>query len=142
MAIKTGIGFKDMDVVLYGNLPTYFSEFVFKTTHGKTNRKGRGEKVVLRDRTGKDMECTVTLGIEEMFQIEAAVITKYGVGYDPTDAAPIDVPVIYDNGDFASLAVIYDFEWMEWAGGTKQGDEGTQKTLACICSRIEYGLPA
>ena len=66
MAIKTSVGWKDIDVMLMGVIPVFISEISFKTMHAKENRYGRGGLVVARTRGNKSYEVSMTLGIEEM----------------------------------------------------------------------------
>jgi hypothetical protein len=141
MSIATGFGWKDIDTVILGNIPVFISEITYKVTKNRQNKYGRGDQPVARVSGNKEYECTMTLGIEEMAQIEAAVAAKYGEGYDPTDVEPFDIPVTYDNGKVVKQDVIRGFQWNEWAGGASQGDTTIDKTLPGICAGIDFAVP-
>lgn len=141
MAIKTGYGWKDIDVVILGNIPTFISEITYTTTHEKQNGYGRGNKPVRRQRGNKTYEVNMVLGIEEAIQIEQAIQAQFGVGFDPTDLQPFDIPVTYDNGEEVVTDIIRDFEWTEWGRGAAQGDMEINQTVPGICSEIIFNQP-
>ncbi|WP_420581941.1 hypothetical protein [Reichenbachiella sp.] len=141
MAIKKGFGYKDIDAVILGNVPLFISELTYKVTHEKSNRKGRGERIVSRHRGGKEYEVNMILGMEECVAIERALQTKYGADFDPTDLDPFDIPVVYDNGEQVVADIIKDFEWTEWGRGGSQGDLEINQTVPGICSDIKFSVP-
>ena len=141
MAIKTGFGWKDIDVVILGNIPLFITEITYKTTHNKQNGYGRGNKPVRRQRGNKEYEVTMILGMEECVQIERALRVKYGENFDPTDLSPFDIPVSYDNGEEVVVDIIKDFEWTEWGRGASQGDMEINQSVPGICSDIKFGVP-
>lgn len=141
MAIKSAFGWKDIDVVILGNIPLFITEIKYKTTHAKGNGRGHGGNPVRRTRGNKDYEVTMVLGMEECIQIERAVRAKYGAGYDPTDIPPFDIPVTYDNGEEVVVDIIKDFEWTEWGRGAAQGDMEIDQSVPGICGGIDFGVP-
>lgn len=141
MAIKKGFGWKDIDVVILGNIPLFISEITYKVSHEKSNRYGRGGTPVSRNRGNKTYEVTMTIGMEEAVNIERALFTKYGLDFDPTDLAPFDIPVSYDNGENIVIDVIKDFEFTEWGRGATQGDMEINMSVPGICSDIKFGTP-
>lgn len=141
MAIKTGLGWKDIDTVILGNIPLHITEIRYKVTNPKVNRYGRGNKPVARSGGNKEYEVTMVLGIEECIQIERAVIAKYGSDFDPTDLAAFDIPVSYDNGEEVKVDIIKDFQFNEWSGGASQGDAVIDIPTPGIASDIKFGVP-
>ena len=141
MAIKTGFGWKDIDVVILGNIPLFISEITYKVSHQKQNGYGRGNTPVRRQRGNKEYEVTMVLGMEECVSIERALQARYGADFDPTDLAPFDIPVTYDNGEEVVVDIIRDFEWTEWGRGGSQGDMQIDQTVPGVASGISFGVP-
>jgi len=141
MAIKTGWGWKDIDVMILGNIPLFIQEITYKATHNKQNGYGRGNKPVRRQRGNKEYEVNIVLGMEDAVNLERSLRVAYGAGFDPTDAAPFNIPIVYDNGDEIVTDVIKDFEFTEWGRGAAQGDMEINQNCPGVASDIVFGVP-
>jgi hypothetical protein len=142
MAIKTAYGWKDIDVVILGNIPIFITEITYEVNHEKKNGYGNGNSPNRRGRGRKTYDnVRMVLGMEECIQIELAIQNRFGKGFDPTDLKPFDIPIIYDNGDVALQDIIYDFEWTRWGRGAQEGDMEINQECPGICSKIDFNQP-
>lgn len=139
MAIKTAFGWKDIDVVILGNIPLFITEISYEVNHEKRNSGGRGNTPNRRSRGRKTYDnIRLVLGMEECVQIELAIRAKYGAGIDPTDIAAFDIPIIFDNGELQIVDVIKDFEFTRWGRGAQEGDMEINQECPGVCSTIIF----
>lgn len=141
MAIKTAFGWKDIDTIFMGNIPTFLQDLNYKAAQAKENGYGRGSKPVRRGRGPETFEISGTFGMEECVIIERAIRAKYGPNVKPYQVAPFDVIVTYDNGEDIVADIVKDFEFTEWNRGGAEGDMFFNGAFGGICSDIQFGVP-
>ncbi len=143
MAIKTAYGWKDIDVVILGNIPLFITEISYEVNHEKRNSGGRGNKPNRRGRGRKTYDnIRMVLGMEECVQLEAAIQARFGNNVDPTDLAAFDIPIVFDNGESTVVDIIIDFEWTRWGRGAQEGDMEIDQECPGIASDILFNQPA
>jgi len=135
MALPAAFAWKDIDLVINGNLTIEIKGISYTKSKEKQNNMGRGNKPTSRSRGNESYELTFTMSMQEVMRLRNAL----GNGKDETDMAPIDVPITYTNDDNVVVTdILKDVEFTQAAGGASQGDMEIDHELSGICSDIEF----
>lgn len=133
--IPSAYSWKDITVVLLGNIPIDIKEITYTKRKDKQNNYGKGTKPVSRSRGNEQFELQIRLAMSEVVAIRRAL----GGGQDETDLAPFDIPVTYTNDSGQVVTdTLNDVEFTEAAGGGNQNDLELVHTLPGLCSGIEF----
>jgi len=137
MAVPSAFAWKDLELVLFGNIVVEIKELTYQKRVAKQNNYGRGKKPVSRSRGNEEYEGSMKLALSESNLIRQAA----GVGKDETDIAPTDAPVVYLSDDQVIVKhLLKDLEFTATAGGGAQGDLEMVVDLPFICSGIDFNV--
>lgn len=139
MAIPQSFGWKDIDLVINGNIVVEIKEISYTKSVEKQNNMGRGQKPTSRSRGNESYELTLNMSMNEVMKIRNGL----GNGQDETDLAPLDIPIVYTRDDGVVVRdVLKDVEFTQAVGGASQGDLEVTHELSGICSDIEFNKTA
>lgn len=141
MAEKTGFGWVDVDVMLFGQISIHITKIEYKTSQEKQNGYGRGSSPTRRSRGKKESTLSMSIAMVEIAQIERAARAKYGKKASLLDIEPFDIPVVYDNGEQLVVDTIYGVEFTSTGRGASEGDMDIIQELECICFDVDYNQP-
>lgn len=135
MATRTAFGWKDIDAMIAGDMPTEIKEITYKKTVAKQNNYGKGSEPTSRSRGNKEYEGNIIMSMAEVVALRKAA----GPGKDETDIAPFDIPVTYTNeSNGIVIDTIRGVEFLEAVGGGAQNDLEILHEMPIIFSKIDF----
>ncbi len=132
----TAYGWNDVRITFLGRVLQGVSKIMYADAQEKTNNRGAGKFSVTRGRGAYTAEASITLKLEEIQAIQAAI----GPGKKFTDIAPFEITVVYVNEANRKIVdIIKSAEFLNNGREINTGDSDIEREFGLIVSEIVNG---
>lgn len=129
-------GWNSVTVNLFGRDVEGITEVSYDDNVEKEVVRGAGKMPIGWSEGNYEAKCAMVLYMEEV----TAILDSLPTGKRIQDAAPVDIPVLYEYEGRVYKDIIRQFQITKIGKAVKQGDKTVGKVVECFCTSIDWNV--